>query len=830
MYLFTISLLIGVTTKCPTDSFQAVEALFAREQYEEAIKGYESLIKFEDTAAEALYRMGECYYNLHRYEDAITVFRHIMESYKDTYLCPEAIYSTGMCWLVLGDVAMAKKYLIDEIDRFPGYTEDKRVLCGKGICLYAEGKYKDALIFLDRLQTKEGLYYRARCYARLGDPLKAIDIYKDLIAKYAGTKLAEYSAYSMGDALFENKDYPGALEKYTDFLAKYPWTELKDYARYKLGCCHLNKEEYEKSIQYFIYTVKAKDPWLSAHSWYQLGVARMKLKRIDEGVGCYSKVKTDYPDMRVAALAHIGHGQSYIIRGDTVGAQMSFKQVVSVYPTGNFAGLGDHLAGTAFYIQGRYVEAIEHYQKVIKLYPASEALLPSYTMQIFCYLQLGRFEEGASIGTSLYKLITGFDPQEPWIGRAKLYLGEAYYYLDRYPKAIDFYDECIKDFLIPEVKAPAWVGRGWCLLEQGKTKDAHDLLKDAYERWNLTDTNLAISSMYGWAISSFNGQDFEDAYTVFLSGIGELYPECAVAGNSYYHGGKAIAALGKYGSSIEYWQKVLDQYPTCLRAPDAAFDLGRIYFLAGKYDEAIGCYETILEDYTKHPLAKDAQFQLAATYYQLREYENAIREFQKFKDLYPEDSLAPQAKQQIATCLYVWGQEEPDMLKELVEKYPEVDLAAEAQWQIAAAAYNVAVESEAPEDYENAIKEFQRVIVNFPESDKGVDAQYYIIMTYGSIKNYEKRIEECRRFLQYFPKHEKVPDVYFQMGATFFNMGRYVDAIEPFQTILDKYKDYKNYNKAGFWLGNAYRNLGEKEKAERLLKQFKEETIEGEQK
>jgi TolA-binding protein len=823
MWSIGIIFLFLKVVKSPTDSFEVIEALFAREQWEEALRGYEGLVKFHDTAPEALYRMGECYYNLGQYTKAITVFRHITEAYKDSYLCPEAIYSIGICWLALGDVKQARKYLIHEIDRFPGYVEEKRVLCGKGILLYVEGKYKDALVFLERLQTKEGLHYKGRCYAKLGDPLRAIEIYKRLIEKYPKTKLAEYSAYAMGDALFENKDYAGALEKYEQFLARYPWTELKPYARYKLGCCYLEKGEYEKAIQCFIYTIKSEDQWLAAHSWYQLGVARMALKRLEEAVNCYNKVKTDFPDMRVAALAHIRHGQSYIIRGDTVGAQIAFKQVTSVYPTGNFAGLGDHLTGISFYIQGRYTEAIEHFQRVIKLYPASELILPSYTMQLFCYLQMGRFEEGASVGTSLYKILNVYDPKEPWVGRAKLYLGELYYYLDRYPKAIDFYDMCLRDFLLPEIKAPAWVGKGWCLLEQGRTKEARDLLKDAYERWSPTDTNLAVSSLYGWGISSFNEGDFEDAYTTFLHGVGGMYPECEVAGNAFYHGGKAIAALGKYGSSIEFWEKVLDEYPDCPRAPDAAFDLGRLYFGAHKWEDALWCYETILEDYPKHELAKEAQFQIGATYFQLREYEDAIREYQKFIDLYPEDSLAQQAKQQIAICLYMWGTEEPEILKELVEKYPESELAAEAQWTIAAGLYNEAVESEDPEAFKEAIREFQKLIVNFPESEKKVDAQYYLILSYRQIKNYEKTVEECRRFLKYFPDDPKVPDILFQLGATYFNAGRWVDALEPFQTIIDKYKDYEKYKRAGYYLGHAYRNLGEKEKAERLLKQFGEE-------
>ncbi len=817
MCTFLAYFLVLAVVKSPTDSFQVIEALFAREQYEEAILGYKGLIKFEDTAPEALYRMGECYYNLEQHEEAILVFNHLRETYIESYLCPEAIYSIGICWLVLGDTKKASQFLIDEIDEFPGYVDEKRTLSGKGIALYAEGKYKDALIHLERLHTKEGLYYRGKCYAKMGDPLRAIGIYKQLIRKYPKTKIAEYSAFSMGDALFENKDYPGAAEKYQSFLKKYPWTELKDYARYKLGCCYLDQKHYEKAIQLFLYEVKAPDPWLCAHSWYQLGISRMKLDRLEDAIKSYQRTKADYPDMRVAALSHIKYGQSFIQRGDTTGAQLSFQQVSSVYPTGNFAGLGDFLTGTAFYIQGRFVEAIEYYQRIIRLHPASEALLPAYAMMLYCYLQLGSFEDGASIGSSLYKILRHEDPKEPWVGRAKLYLGELYYYLDRYPKAIDFYDEIIKDFLIPEVKAPAFIGKGWCLIEQDKTKEGHDILHDAYERWSSTDTSWAIASIYGWGIASFNGGDFEDAYNAFLYGVGELYPESEVAGNAYYHGGKALSAMKDYGNAITYWQKVLDDYPACKLAPNAAFDLGRTYFMAGKYEDAISSYEIILEDYPTSDIVKETQFQIGMTYYSAREYEDAVREFQKFVKVYPTDPLKAEAVKQIQTVLYVWGQEDEEVLAELIEKYPGSEFAAEAQWQIAAGIYNEG-------EYENAIKEFQKLIVNFPESDKIAQAQYFIISGYGVLEKFDKRIEECKRFLNYFPNDAKVPDVYFQLGATYFNLGRYVDAISAFQVIIDKYKDFEKYKRAGYYLGISYKNLGEKDKSERLMEKFGEES------
>lgn len=787
--------------------------MFFYRQYKEAIKGYEKLVKYEDTAPEALFRIAECYYNLKEYEKAVQFFEYIIKDYKGYYLCPEALYSLGMCWLTLGDIKAAKHYLIDEIDKFPGYTKEKRVLNGRGMVLFAEGKYKDALIYLKPLRTKEGLYYKAKCYAGLGNPLEALQIYKELVNKYPGTKLAEYAFYSMGDALFESKDYAGAIRKYEDFLELYPWSELKGYARYKLGCSYLHEGEYEKAITCFHFGIQSHDPWLTAHAYYQLGTALLLVERSQKAIEAYQRVKTDYPDMRVAALANIKYGQTYLTRDDTLGAQISFQQVASVYPTGSFAGLGDYLAGTNEFVQGKYIEAIEHYQRVLKLFPGSEVLIPSYTMMLFCYNQMGSYSEGAATGISFYKLLEG--KKGIWVGRAKLFLAELYYYLDRHQKAKDLYDEVLTSYPFLELKALAYIGKAWCILEEGRYDVAHQMLKEAYERWSA-DTSLALSSIYGRGIASFNKRDFEDAYQCFLFGIGESYSESELAGDAFYHGGKALAATGRYANAIEYWEKVLSDYPDCASAPIAAFELGRTYYLAGDYEKAINYYKLILNQYPYSQTARDAQFQIGSTYYTAGNFKDAIQEFQKVIDLYPEDPLAIQAKDQVEISYYRWGQENPEILKQFVRLHSDADLAADAQWEIAAQLYN-------DEDYEGAIKEFRKLIVDFPKSERAAEAQFFIISAYGALQDYEKRIEACKKFIEYFPDAEQVSEVYYQLGATYFNLAKYEEAIKAFQEIIDKYPDSEHYREAGYFLGACYKNLGEKDKGEKLMEKFKKE-------
>lgn len=799
--------------KSPVERLEEVEVLFAHRQYEKAIEGYRQLTGFEETAPEALYRIGECHYNLGEYNKAIYAFRDIIDKYAESYIVPEAIYACGMAYLARGDTKRAEEYLVKKIDAFPGYSEDKRILSGRGILLYFEGKYEEAMECFKDAVTKEGLFYRAKCLAHLGKPLGALAIYKRLADAFKDEPLAEYCHYGMGDALFYNRDYAGAIDKYEFFIEKYPRSHLKEYARYKLGCCYFHGGDYEASLECFKHSKDSDDRYLGAHSLFMMGEALTKVGRINEAIARYQEVKSSYPDLRVAAIANFNYGRSYITLGDTLNSLIAFNQIATMYPTGSFAGMGDYLVGVTFLSEGRYTEAIEKFHDIIRFYSISEIAIPAYTMMVYIYTHMKNNPEGVSVASAFEHLIEG--KNDIWSGRARLLLGELYYYMGRVPLAKSFYESVLQNYEgVTSLKAPAFVGKAWCILAEGRYETARDMFESAFKRYP-SDTSIAVASLYGWGIACFNMGKYDDAYQVFLFGIGDEYSNSPIAGDAYYYGGKALFVTQKYANAIECWEKVLNKYPECKSAPNAAFDLAVTYSQATEYRKAISYFNLIVNQYPESELVREAQFQLAATYFNSGDFVNAIREYDKFRSLYPDDSQAQAAREQIELSYYMLGQKNPEAIDVLISEYPTSEYAAEAQWTKAGTAFN-------DEDFARAIIEFRKLVTNFPESPHAEDAQYYIILSYAKLKQPLKQLEEIEKFIRYFPESDKVSSVLNIMGVVYYNSGRYEDAIKTFRKVLNEYPDGEEYNKAGRYMAKTYRAMGEEEKANEYISKFGE--------
>ncbi len=798
--------------KTPVERLMEVEVLFSHRQWEEALEGYRLLTQYEETAPEALYRIGECYYNLGEYDKAIHTFRDIIKRFPESYIAPKAIYAAGISFLARGDLKRAEEYLVKKIDAFPGYSEDKRTISGRGILLYFDGQYREALAHFEKTVTPMGRFYKARCLAHLGRLFEALAIFKELTNKFPGEPLAEYSYYAMGEALFYNRDYAGAIKRFEYFIEKYPLSHLKNYARYKLGCSYFNEGYYELAIACFRFSADSEDRYLVAHSYFMIGETLMKLDRIPEAIAAYQDAKFNYHGLRVAAISSLNYGRAYIALEDTLASLIAFNQLASIYPTGSFAGMGDYLAGVTFFSENRYLEAIDRFHNIIRFHSVSEIAVPAYAMMVKSYTNLWNPLEGVSVATAFEHLIEGEDCI--WADRANLFLGELFYYIDRIPEATAYFETVLERHQTGHLRAHAFVSRAWCILEQGRYGIAKGMFEEAFHRYGV-DTCLAVASLYGWGIAAFNMGEHEEAYQVFLFGIGEAYPDHPIAGDALYYGAKALFVTGKFASAIEYWEKVLNYYPDAKKAPDAAFQLATTYAMAGEFGKSANYFRLLMNQYPMSELVIEAQFQLATTYFNSGDFLNAIREYDKFRLLYPDDVQAEAAQDQLELAYFMLGQEDPEALDILIREHPTSEFAAEAQWTRAGTLFNDG-------DLVNAIIEFRKLLVNFPESPYTEDALYFIVISYGQINNFPKQIEEAEKFKRFFPESEKIPALLNTMGVAYHNLGKFDEALKVFKRVLNEYPGTDEYNRAGRFIGQTYRMLGDAGKADEYLTRFGE--------
>ena len=808
------SVVVQGSIKDPGGDFELAEQLFKEHDWDLALKRYKSLVSHRQVGPEAEFRVGECLYNLKKYEDAVKVFKKVYKRNKETYLAPEALYGIGMCYIALKDWKRAEEYVFTKLaGEYPGYKYAKKTLMAEGILLFGKGDYKSAIEKLIDVDTKEGLFYRAKAYFALKKYLDALQSYKKLIELYPQSDLAKFAYYGMGDVLYFSGDFKGALYKYEIFLRKYPRSELKDYAKFKLAVCHHNQGDYLTAMEYLKPLLKHPDRFLASHSNYVLGQSYVGLENYDEAIVAYQRVSSNYPNQRVAALSSLRLGRVYILKGDSTQALIVFRQISSLYQTGDFAGLGDYLAGTNLFVAGRYEEALDHFKRIVDYYERPVIIDASFTMLLRTYNRLANYEMTIAVGTPLITKIS-FSKEGSWYARSLFYLGDAYYYKAIYEKSKPYYREIVEEYSEPRIIAAAVTGIGWNMIHENRNNIALENLQMVVSSY-FTDTSAVISAQFGIGVAHFNSQEFMKALDAFEA-LQKTFPDNQISAKALFYAGKCYYALEYYARAIKTWENVLKQYAIHPIAAHAAYEIGGTYFRALKYDNAIAYYQLVIRDYPESPLTRSAQLEIANSYYNNNDDENAIKAYDKYLKLYPEDRFSPDALAGLERAYYRRGIQDPEKMKEFIETFQASELAAEAQ-------FNLGIESYEKQDYDKAIEEFRKVVVDFPESEIAADAQGNIVECYKKKEDYRSVITEAEKFISYFPESEIVPQVKFSMGMAYFKMHAYKEAAETFNAISKDYPGSDFASSARYNLALCYKKLGKTEKAATILQHYSED-------
>lgn len=91
-------------------------------QYEEAIQGFTDYLTYcgkENLADDARFWMGECYFFMTKYNEALTEFNLLLKDHPKSEKRPGALYKTGRCYEELGrktDAVRTFRMLVDEFE------------------------------------------------------------------------------------------------------------------------------------------------------------------------------------------------------------------------------------------------------------------------------------------------------------------------------------------------------------------------------------------------------------------------------------------------------------------------------------------------------------------------------------------------------------------------------------------------------------------------------------------------------------------------------------------------------------------------------------------
>lgn len=468
------------------------------------------------------------------------------------------------------------------------------------------------------------------------------------------------------------------------------------------------------------------------------------------------------------------------------------KEYVSSYPDlTNYIILGYMSIANTYRRMGNYDEAIKMYRKVESEYPKTD------------YAKIARKNassiESALNDIQLYEQIINDYPDTHFAAVYRLEIAELYaspQALNTPERAIKEYRKLIEQYPDSEIGAEA-------LLRIG----------NIYSRI-LSDPVRAVS-----------------AYQKIIEGrfsATKLGAEAAFGmGMVFYN------SLRNYSKASEVFKLILTEYPTYRKYPAVLYWLGMCYEQVKDYDKAIETFVLLYQtcpdkdttwladigkfgdkDIKKEIKAKIDNLKTMASSAYWAQIEQALSKDDYIKALslckelivkYPESEYAEKSKQKLDEINYM---AEIQACKKRIRR-KEVS-APSAQFRIAEI-YETNIQ-----DYQQAIREYQKLYQRYADTDWGAEALYRIGCIYAligldptsqmnksdiALPDYERAIETFRKIVKEYPDTITASEAQYQIGEIYYNhLKAYEQAVNEYETFLNKYPR-RNYH-----IGDGYKD------------------------
>lgn len=305
-------------------------------------------------SATDLYKQGETFLDLKRYQEALTAYKKALKIRPD-YL--EA-------WAGQGDALFHLKQSKEALDAYdkaiqiqPDYLEAWR---GRGYALTQLQRFEEAVDSFNKaleIQSEDPESWKGQ-----GDVLISLKRYEEAVKSYdQAVKFQskdEQAWYKRGWALHN-------LQKYTDAVSSFDKAlELKsDYAQawYHRGNSLINQERYQEATESYDKVVQFQPEFYQA--WHSKGNTLLKLQQYKEAIAAYDQVIKNKSDFY----------EAWYNKGWALHQLQRYEEAVNAYDRVLQIKRNDYLAaynrGNALYSLKRYEKAITSYQRAVQIKP-----------------------------------------------------------------------------------------------------------------------------------------------------------------------------------------------------------------------------------------------------------------------------------------------------------------------------------------------------------------------------------------------------------------------------------------------------------------------------
>ncbi|MDL2256313.1 tetratricopeptide repeat protein [Parabacteroides sp. OttesenSCG-928-G06] len=589
-----------------------------------------------------------------------------------------------------------------------------------------------------------------------------------------------------------------------EFLDIYPDTRHADAISFMIGSVHFGKEEYEKAL---FWLRESNIDMLSAEQQeaysFRLAYSLLQTGDRETAKGYFTRIRQIGSSYREAAAYYV----AYIdyASGNYDNALQEFARLR------NFKAYEEqslYYITQINFIQNKYERVIQEGEEMLSLYPNNANNAEVYRMLGNSYYHTGN--ENKAID-NLSKYVSQADAPK----RGDLYiLGVCYFNKGNHNSAVRSLGRVVSEN--DELTQNAYLYLGQAYLKLNDKNNARMAFEAAATaRFNEQIREVALYN-YALLIHETNFTGFGESVAIFEDFLND-FPNSKYADKVNDYLVEVYLTTKNYDAALKSIEKIKKPSNKILEAKqDILLQLGTQAFTNVKTEEAIRYFTRTIDMGTYNQQARnEAYFWRGESYYRLERYQQSIADYRTYINNSRERNTEMFA---LAHYNMAYGYFKQKYYSDALTAFRQyTQLANQQQTATYADAFNRIGDCLFQNrQFAEAESNYNRAAQVFPAAgDYSVYQKGYVL---GLQKDYRGKIREMDRIIREFPESQYVDDALYEKGRSYVLLNENNMAISAFESLVNQFPNSSLARNAGVQLGLIYFNTDQSQLAAEAYK------------
>jgi TolA-binding protein/Tfp pilus assembly protein PilF len=386
-------------------------------------------------------------------------------------------------------------------------------------------------------------------------------------------------------------------------------------------------------------------------------------------------------------------------------------------------------------------------------------------------------------------------PESIYVQDALYNIGWAYYDTKRFDECIETFSELVNRFPTGNKADRSLFQIGESYFDQEQYDEAVPFYQRLVDKMRIDElTELEIQKIQRDKIAGLTDETALELAAKAALKIGACHGNSGdydKAETSY----KRVAALFKFDKNLIY---------------QAYSSLADMYYDLGDFDQSIQSYRDAIDEVPDKILSAKMQVLICQRYFEgtdeTKYYENAITEYNNYINNYSDVAFRAgfdldEAYLMLARSYYEQGSnllridqrelgvenldQSISTFQRLLVDFPETDLTERVYFRM-----GISYQENGSDEYlTNAISNYDRLLEEFPETPYREYAYGKLARSYRNLKDYDKAISQFKTLIAEFPESDLLDSAWFEMGISMTEKGDELGAVPYLSNVSRENKN-----------------------------------------